>query len=141
MNVKCDMMIRLDYFKTIFPSMNNVVLDFKSEKYILIDISYSTVNFKSDKKECLNDGILLYKKCSLYAFQLALEEEINYYARSFIIGKEYYYKKTRLPKKEYISEVIYTTKIKQKLEESYHWIILLKNNYMNMSIYPSPTHP
>lgn len=141
MNVKCDIMIRLDYFKTIFPSMNNVVLDFNSDKYILIDISYSTVNFKSDKKECLNDGILLYKKCSLYAFQLALEEEINYYARSFIIGKEYYYKKTRLPKKEYISEVIYTTKIKQKLEESYHWIILLKNNYMNMSIYPSPTHP
>ena len=141
MNVKCDIMIRLDYFKTIFPFADNVVLDFNSDKYILIDISYSTVNFKSDKKECLNEGILLYKKCSLYAFQLALEEEINYYARSFIIGKEYYYKKTRLPKKEYISEVIYTAKIKEKLEESYHWIILLKNNYMNMSIYPSPTHP
>ena len=141
MNVKCDIMIRLDYFKTIFPFADNVALDFNSDKYILIDISYSTVNFKSDKKECLNEGILLYKKCSLYAFQLALEEEINYYARSFIIGKEYYYKKTRLPKKEYISEVIYTTKIKEKLEESYHWIILLKNNYMNMSIYPSPTHP
>ena len=141
MNVKCDIMIRLDYFKTIFPFADNVVLDFNYDKYILIDISYSTVNFKSDKKECLNEGILLYKKCSLYAFQLALEEEINYYTRSFIIGKEYYYKKTRLPKKEYISEVIYTAKIKEKLEESYHWIILLKNNYMNMSIYPSPTHP
>jgi len=141
MNVKCDIMVRSDYFKTIFPSINNISFDLSSEKYILIDISYSTVNFKSDKKECLNEGIILYKKCSLYAFQLALEEEINYYARSFIIGKEYYYKKTRLPKKEYISEVIYTAKIKEKLEESYHWIILLKNNYMDMSIYPSPTHP
>lgn len=141
MNVKCDIMMRSDYFKTIFPSVNNISIDLSSEKYILIDISYSTVNFKSDKKECLNEGIILYKKCSLYAFQLALEEEINYYARSFIIGKEYYYKKTRLPKKEYITEVTFTNKIKEKLEESYQWITLLKNNYIDMSIYPSPTHP
>ena len=140
MNVNCDIMMRSDYFKTIFPSINNISIDLNSQNYILIDISYSTINFKSDKKECLNEGILLYKKCALYGFHLALKEELNYNARSFILGKEYYYKKTRLPKKEYISEVTFTNKIKEKLEESHKWITLLKNEHENMSIYPYPTH-
>lgn len=139
-NVKCDIMMRLDYFKTIFPDLKNISFDSHLDEYILIDISYSTINLKSDKKECLNEGILLYKKCSLYAFQQALKDEIKYNAKSFILGKEYYYKKTRLPKKEYISEVCFTNKIKEKLEESHKWITLLKKDHMVMSIYPSPTH-
>lgn len=140
MIVSCDIMMRLEYFKQIFPSISNISFDFYSQDYILIDISYSTINFKSDKKECLNEGILLYKKCSLYAFSKALEKEVNYIPRSFIIGKEYYYKKTKLSKKENITEVFYTDKIKQKLTEAYNWIILLKTNHIEMSIYPIPTN-
>lgn len=141
MVVKCDIMIQLSYFKSIFPSVKNICFDsIKDNDYILIDISYSTINFKIDKKECLNEGILLYKKCTLYAFQKALEKILDYKSLCFIIGKEYYYKKTRLPKKEYISQVNITNKIIRKVEEAYQWITLLKNNYMNMDIYPYPTN-
>ena len=140
MVVKCDILIRSDYLRNIFPSLKNVNISSNSKQYISIDISYSTINFKSDKKECLNEGILLYKKCSLYAFQEALKEEINYDIRCFIIGKDYYYKKTKLPKKEHITEVFFTKKLKDKLDEAYNWIIFLKNNYSNMTIYPYPSN-
>ena len=141
MMVKCDIMIKLEHFKSIFPLVKNNNFDsLKRNDYMLINISYSTINFKIDKKECLNEGILLYKKCTLYAFQKALEKILEYKPMSFIMGKEYYYKKTRLPKEEYISQVNITDKIIKKVEESYRWIILLKNNYMEMNIYPSPTN-
>jgi len=142
MVVKCDIMIRLDHFHSIFPLIKNIPFSLLCNKddYILINISYSTINFKLDLKECLNEGILLYKKCCLYAFQTALTEILNYKPECFILGKDYYYKKTLLPKKEFISHVKFDDKIIEKLKQSYQWIILLKKNYMKMNIVPCPTN-
>ena len=143
MIVHCDIIIRKDYFNQIFPRIKNVPLDLlcnHDKEYILINISYSSIHFKMDLKESINDGILPYKKCCLYAFQLAISNIIKYKPTCLILGKEYYYKKTLLTKKEFISHVIIDDKIKTKYQQSRDWINNLQKNYLLMDIDPKPTH-
>lgn len=142
MIVNCDIIIKLNQFFTIFPKIKNIPFHLlcKKNDYLLINLSYSSINFKMDLKESQNDGVLLYKKCCIYAFQLAINEIINYKPFSFILGKDYYYKKTLLPKKEFISLIHFDDKIKQKYSNAYQWILKLKKEYKSMDIQPIPTH-
>ena len=64
MIVKCDIIIKLNIFSRIFPKIKNIPFHLlcKDDDYMLINLSYSSINFKMDLKESQNDGILLYKK-------------------------------------------------------------------------------
>ena len=64
------------YFIKIFPKISNIPFHIYVNKhqYMLINISYSSINFKMDLKETYSDGILMYKKCCLYAFQRCISE-------------------------------------------------------------------
>ena len=142
MNVYCDVIITLEYFNLIFPHINNIPFHLLCgpSDYILINISYSSIHFKMDLKESLNEGILLYKKCCNYAFQLALQEIVNYESPCLILGKDYYYKKTRLPREEFISIITFNDKIKEKFKNAYQWILKLRKLYTTMNIDPYPSH-
>ena len=45
-----------------------------------------------------------------------------------------------LPKQEYIGYFEIDDNIKTKYYKSLRWINYLRNNYLNMNIYPEPTH-
>ena len=141
MIVICDIIIRYDYFKKIFSKIENIPFHIylDNNQYMLINISYSSINFKIDLKETYSDGILMYKKCCLYSFQKCMEKIINYNAKCFILGREYYYKKIQLPREEFIGFVLFDNKIKNKYRSAYEWIINLRNNYSKMSINPRPS--
>ena len=142
MIVKCDIIIKLNLFSRIFPKIKNIPFHLlcKDDDYMLINLSYSSINFKMDLKESQNDGILLYKKCCTYAFQCAIQEIIDYRPHCFIIGKDYYYKKIHLPKEDFISQILFDDKIINKYNNAYRWIIQLRKNYSKMDITPHPTH-
>lgn len=140
MFVYCDIIISIDLFISIFPKIKNYPLHLIKNEYILINLSYSTLNFKNDLKECLNEGVLLYKKCILYAFSKCIEDLQGYKPKTFIIGKDYYYKKTKLPNEEFISFVKHDTKIVNKFLNAYQWICLLRNNFNNLKIDEYPSH-
>lgn len=141
MVVHCDIIIRYDYFKKIFPKIGNLPFHIyvNDNQYMLISISYSSLNFKMDLRETYSDGVLMYKKCCLYSFQKAIEKIVNYKPKCFILGKEYYYKKTQLPREEFIGLVLFDDKIKNKYYDAYNWILKLKENYSDMNIFPKPT--
>ena len=131
MLLTCDIIIRYDYFIKIFPKISNIPFHIYVNKhqYMLINISYSSINFKMDLKETYSDGILMYKKCCLYAFQRCISEILNYKPACFLLGKEYYYKKTQLPREEFIGLVLFDEKIRNKYEGAFNWISNLKLNY------------
>ena len=131
MIVACDIIIDIHLFTKIFPKIKNLPTE---NKYICINLSYSTLNLKSDLKECLNEGVIPYKKCKLYAFSKGFESLEGYKPHSFIIGKEYYYKKTKLPKKEFISFVKDDQTIIDKFMNAYKWIRLLQTDFKNLKI-------
>ena len=141
MLLTCDIIIRYDYFIKIFPKISNIPFHIYVNKhqYMLINISYSSINFKMDLKETYSDGILMYKKCCLYAFQRCISEILNYKPACFLLGKEYYYKKTQLPREEFIGLVLFDEKIRNKYEGAFNWISNLKLNYLKMDISPSPS--
>uniref|UniRef100_A0A6C0KZ21 Uncharacterized protein n=1 Tax=viral metagenome TaxID=1070528 RepID=A0A6C0KZ21_9ZZZZ len=142
MVVRCDLILRYDYFKKIFPKMNNIPFHLlsKRKEYVLIHLSYSSLKFKIDLKEIMNDGLLFYKKCMLYSFMEAMEEICGYRAPLFLLGKEYYYKRTLLPKMEFIGYVPPSDILKEKIRSAYKWIIHLRKNYKKMDVRPKPTH-
>ena len=53
----------------------------------------------------MNDSLIKYKKCNLYAFMKVFEELFSVKPPMFLMGKEYYYKRTQLPKNEFIGYV------------------------------------
>ena len=141
MKVHCDIIIQIDYFNRIFPKIKNIPLHLiNNQNYILINISYASIHFKSDLKECLNKGIIPYKKCMLYLFSQAIKEILKYSPKCFILGKEYYYKKTKLSNDEFISNIIINDQLRKKYKDSYNWIIYLRKNYKNMYIDTKPSH-
>ena len=140
--VNCDIIIRYDYFKKIFPKINNLPFHLlcKKKNYLLINTSYSSLKFKIDLKEIMNNGLIKYKKCNLYAFMKVFEELFNVRPPMFLMGKEYYYKKTQLPKQEFIGYVPFTKEIKELFLDAYEWIKELRLNYKNMDISPKPNY-
>ena len=140
MVIYCDIIININLFVLIFPKIKNYPLHLIKNKYILINLSYSTLNLKNDLKDCLNDGIIPYKKCVLYGFSKCIEKLVGYNPHSFIIGKDYYYKKTQLPKDEFISFIKHDTATINKFSNAYQWICLLRNNFNNLTIGKKPSH-
>ena len=140
MLVYCDIIVSIDLFISIFPKIKNYPLHSIKNEYILINLSYSTLNFKNDLKECLNEGVIPYKKCVLHAFSKCIEDLEGYKPKTFIIGKDYYYKKTKLPIEEFISFVKDDTKIVNKFLNAYKWICLLRNEFNNLKIDEYPSH-
>ena len=138
--VSCPLIIRFDIFKKVFPKVTNFLVYQNDLSYLLIDISYSSIKFKTDLKDIINDGIIPYKKCKLYSFQKTFNNIFNYKPYTIILGKEYQCKNTILPKQEYIGNFEIDDNIKNKYYNSLRWINYLRNNYLNMSIYPYPTH-
>ena len=140
MIVYCDIVIDINLFVSIFPKIKNYPLHRIKNKYILINLSYSTLNLKNDLKECLNEGVLPYKKCVLYGFSKCIEPFLDYHPHSFIIGKEYYYRKTKLPNDEFISHVNYDENIIHKFNKAYRWICLLREKWNTLYIEEKPSH-
>ena len=91
----------------------------KEKQYMLINFSYASIHFKLDLKETYSEGLLMYKKCCLYAFQNTISKLLDYKPQCFLLGKEYYYKKTLLPKKEFIGYVLIDEKLKFKFRLIY----------------------
>ena len=140
--VNCDLIITYRLFKKIFPEINNIPfhLYYKYDTdYLLIDICYHTLHFKADLKEVQNDDNIFYKKCHISSFQEVFFELSGKYSHCFLLGKEYYYKKTLLPKKEFISEIVVDKNMKNTVKNAMKWIKTLKHEF-NMNIYPKPTH-
>lgn len=140
MIVYCDIIIHIDLFNKLFPNIKNYSMQSIENEYILINLSYSCINFKSDMKESLNDGVIPYKKCVLFSFSKCFEKIFGYTPKTFIIGKEYYYKKEKLQRNEYISYVIPCENIIRRYIKAYNWIHLLRTNIKSMKIYDKPTH-
>ena len=138
--VCCPIIIRFDIFKKVFPKVKNFPVYQNDLSYLLIDISYSSIKFKSSLKDIINDGIIPYKKCKLYSFQKTFYNIFGYKPYTIILGKEYQYKNMILPKQEYIGYFEIDDNIKTKYYKSLRWINYLRNNYLNMNIYPEPTH-
>lgn len=141
--VDCDLIITYKLFKKIFPKINNLPFHLycKNENdYLLIDICYSSLHFKIDLKYVQNEGIIFYKKCKLLAFQEIFQDFFNLKCQSLILGKEYFYKNTLLPKKNFIAKLENNEKIKLALQDSIKWIKYLKNNHDKLKIDPKPNH-
>ena len=140
MIVYCDIIIHIDLFNKIFPNIKNYDMKSIKNQYILINLSYSCINFKKDLKESLNDGVLPYKKCVLFSFSKCFERIFKYSPKTFIIGKEYYYKKEKLKKDNYISYVLPCENIIRRYIKAYNWINFLRKNIKSMKIYNKPSH-
>ena len=140
--VNCDIIIRYDYFKKIFPKINNLPFHLlcKNSQYMLINTSYSSLKFKIDLKDIMNDGLIRYKKCNLYAFMKVFQELFNEKPPMFIMGKEYYYKKTLLPKSDFIGYVLSNKDTKDSFNNAYQWIKILRSDYKKMEVSPKPNY-
>lgn len=140
MIVYCDIIIHIDLFNEYFPKIKNFPMNTIKNEYILINLSYSCLNFKNDLKECLNDGVIPYKKCTLFAFSQCFKRLYNYTPKTFIIGKEYYFKKEKLSRDEYISYVLPCENIIRRYIRAYNWIHEIRMNIKKMNIKDKPTH-
>ena len=140
--VNCDIIIRYDYFKKIFPKINNIPFHLlcKEKDYLLINTSYSSLKFKIDLKEIVNDGLIKYKKCNLYAFMKVFDELFYVKPPMFLMGKGYNYKKTQLPKNEFIGYVSRDNEIKELFVNAFEWVKKIRLNYKNMDISPKPNY-
>lgn len=139
--VNCDIIISYRLFKKIFPKINNLPFHLyckEGNNYLLIDICYSSLHFNMDLKDINNDNMVFYKKCSMYAFQQVFYELSGIKPNCFLLGKEYYYKNTLLPKKEFIAQIDMNDKIKTAYQNSIEWIHYLRENYTKLSIDPKP---
>jgi len=138
----CDIMIKYSLFKKIFNKISNLPFHLlcENDDYLLIVLTYNTLEFKIDLKDVVNEPLTVYKKCKLYAFRNALHDFCGKQYKSFIIGKEYSYKKTILPKKEFICKPELNEYIHEIFVKSIQWIYFLKNNFQIMNIIPKPTH-
>ena len=141
--IDCDIIITYKLFEKLFPKISNIpfhLLCNSKNDYILINISYATLHFKVDLKDVLNDSLVLYKKCKLYAFHEEVYKLTNKRPHCFLLGKDYYYKKMLLPKDEFISKVTFDENIITCFLKAIEWIKILKKEFYTMEILPKPTH-
>ena len=87
-----------------------------------------------------NDGLILYKKCKLYSFQEIFFKLSGEKCHCFLMGKDYYYKKTLLPKKEFICKISFDQSIIHLYSNALQWIQQLKENFHLMKVLPEPSH-
>tara|TARA_B100002051_G_scaffold276625_1_gene326214 strand:- start:2074 stop:3702 length:1629 start_codon:yes stop_codon:yes gene_type:complete len=140
-NINCDIIIQNKLLRKIFPKIDNYPFHLiNPQKYVCIDLSYSTVHFKIDLQDIQNDNLILYKKCNLYLCSLAIEELIHIKPTCFIIAKEYYYKKNLLDKNNFIGCILINEIIKTKVKHSIRWIRTLQKEYKSMVLLPQPSH-
>ena len=139
--ISCDIIIKYKLFRKLFPKIINIPfhLLLKKNDYLLINISYSTVNFNIDLKNIHNDNLIFYKKCKLYSFQKIFNQYTKYKSYNFIMAKEYKYKNILLSKKEFIGFVSINDKIKYKIKNARNWIHYLKENNHKIQLYPEPS--
>jgi len=139
--VSCDIIITYGLFKKLFPKISNIPLHLYCKTdtdYLLIDLCYNTFHFKIDLKEIQNESYIFYRKCHIYAFYEVFYELTDNKAIPLLMGKEYYYKNTLLPKKEFIAKVTVDEKIKRIYKNSIKWITYLKKNHNLLHILPKP---
>lgn len=138
--VNCDIIIQYSLFKKLFPMINNIPFHLycTDDDYMLIDLSFANLHFNVDLKDVNNDGIILYKKCKLYAFREVFYELTGNKCHCFIMSKNYYFKNNLLPTNEFISKVKINEMIINTYIQSVKWIRYLKKNYQNMIILPEP---
>jgi hypothetical protein len=140
-HVNCDIIIKNKLLRKIFPQIHNYPLHLiNSEKYLCINLSFSTVHFKIDLQDIQNDNLILYKKCQLYLCSRAIKEINHSTPLNFIFAKEYYYKKKLLDKNNFIGCILIDKAIKQKIKDAIQWIYKLKKEYKYMKLLPRPTH-
>lgn len=140
-NINCDLIIKNKLLRKIFSKINNYPLHLiHPDKYVCINLSYSTVHFKIDLQDIQNDNLILYKKCQLYLCLLAIEELTDTKPKCFILAKEYYFKRNLLDKNNFIGCILFNDCIKQKIENAIYWIQTLQKEYKSMEILPQPTH-
>ena len=141
--VTCDIIISYEYFKKIFPEINNIPFHLYcgdgKKSYLLIDICYNTLHFRVDLKDVQNEGFILYKKCSMYAFQEVFFELSGRRAPCLLLGKEYYSQKTLLPKKEFIAMINFDKNIIDTFFKALKWIQLIKEKPHTLKIHPEPS--
>ena len=140
MIVKTDILINVDLFISIFPKIKNYPLHSIKKQYIMINLSYSNIHFKNDIRDCLNEGMILYKKCKSFVFSICFEKNFGYKPKEFLIGKEYYYKKNKLENDEYICNILYDDNVIRKYISAYHWIITIRTDFNNLKIDDKPSH-
>ena len=140
--INCDIIIKYSLFRKLFPFINNLSFHLlcRRSDYLLINISYASLHFKMDLKDVNNDGLTLYKKCSLYAFREVFFELSGQKAHCFLLGKEYYYKKTVLPKKEFICHITFEKHIIETFFDALGWLNKIKHEDNLMDVLPKPTH-
>lgn len=139
MIVHTDILIDVQLFSSCFPKIKNYPLHSIKNKYIIINLSFSSLNLKSDLKECLDEGYIPYKKCLLFSFSQCFSRYFGYEPEKFIIGKEYYYKKTQLSKDEFISHVITNEKTTLKFIRAYNWINVIRTQWKTLTINDKPS--
>ena len=86
--INCDIIIKNQLFRKIFPKIINIPfhLILKRDDYLLINLTYSTVNFNIDLKNINNDNLIFYKKCKLYEFQKIFNQYTKYQSKCFIMA-------------------------------------------------------
>lgn len=139
--INCDIIIKNKLFRKLFPKIINIPfhLILKRDDYLLINLTYSTVNFSIDLKNINNDNLIFYKKCKLYEFQKIFNQYTNDNSKCFIMAKEYKYKNIILEKKDFIGYITKDEKIIQKIKNAKKWIQYFHNNFKELRIYPEPS--
>ena len=140
MVVKTDILINIDLFISIFPKIKNYPLHSIKDEYIMINLSYSNIHFKNDIRDCLNEGMILYKKCKSFVFSTCFEKSFGYKPKEFLIGKEYYYKKNELENDKYICNILYDSNVIKKYISAYHWLTTIRSDFNNLKIDDKPSH-
>jgi len=140
MIVYTDVLINIKLFQKLFPKIKNYPIQNLKNNYIIINLNLSSLHFKNDLKECIDDGYIAYKKCLLYAFGKCFNRYFGYEPEKFIISKDYYYKKTKLSNEEYICNVNTNEKYALKFIKAYNWIMLIRTEWKNLKIDEKPSH-
>ena len=126
-----DFIIHRDIFCELFNEVHIPDLPL----YIVSDIVYKTVNFKSDMSDLINDNNLYYYKCKIYL----CNQILGYNDYGILFAKEYRNKDIILKKKSVVGRFLFDDNMKNKILYALAWLDNLNNLYDEWLIYPKPT--